>query len=135
MNRTYGLSMARPSRLIRSPRSRTAARVSRPSRRLAASRSGRRPFVLRTDLPGLIRTLTPAPLPRRTTKRSLTTTTPQPFGRNPAKITRSQTNMPTLHDRREFVIQKITRNCKARPDSRMARRGSGGSRPFIPWCR
>ena len=27
------------------------------------------------------------------------------------------------------------RNCKDRPDSRKARKGSGGSRAFVPWCK
>lgn len=30
--------------------------------------------------------------------------------------------------------EKTPRHCKARPDSAQARKGDGGSRPFIPWC-
>lgn len=35
----------------------------------------------------------------------------------------------------EVRYREVTRkNCKSRPDSRLAPKGKGGSRPFIPWC-
>lgn len=53
---------------------------------------------------------------------------------------KSATPSTKLHDPEKVnSLDDPSRNkktvCKERPDSREARKGSGGSKPFVPWCK
>lgn len=65
---------------------------------------------------------------------------PRPFRREalePESAARTRTRMDAGEKMRDRDRDEPNRNhCKERPDpSRAERRGGGGSRPFVPWCR
>lgn len=104
----------------------------------AVSPKRRKPGITTGTISGLrssLRTRKPLPSQSITGTGSKNKPTPTASPQRSAATTKTSLHEPRLENSLVEPSRKLPQTCKERPDSKEARKGSGGSRSFVPWCK